>query len=267
MNIDIKAGRRPSIAKVYAITSGKGGVGKTTVAVNLSIMLSRGGLRVLLIDADMGLANVDLMTGVYAPHTIEEVINGEASIFDALAEGPEKLTILSASSALGSIKEIESKGALFRKELVKLENAFDIIFIDTGAGISANVVDFVFLAEEVIVIMTPEPTAFADAYAMVKLLHIEKPIMNVGVIVNIVQNEDEGEKIFTKFNEIVKRFLGKEISYRGTIARDKIVVQSIMRQIPLAMYADKSLAMQSFRKISENLLGIKKTNKKSLFSR
>ena len=160
-----------------------------------------------------------------------------------------------------------NKNILNQLNFKNFDTKFDIIFIDTGAGISANVVDFVFLAEEVIVIMTPEPTAFADAYAMVKLLHIEKPIMNVGVIVNIVQNEDEGEKIFTKFNEIVKRFLGKEISYRGTIARDKIVVQSIMRQIPLAMYADKSLAMQSFRKISENLLGIKKTNKKSLFSR
>ncbi|MFC1528380.1 MinD/ParA family protein, partial [Candidatus Latescibacterota bacterium] len=110
--------------------------------------------------------------------------------------------------------------------------------------------------------MTPEPTAFADAYAMVKLVHMEKPMMNVGVIVNIAKNEKEAEKIFSKFNEIVKRFLGKEVRYRGGIPYDKMVVQSIMKQMPLAMSADKCLAMQSLRKIVRNLLGIKNAKKK-----
>ena len=154
-------------AKVYAVTSGKGGVGKTSIAVNLSIILAKAGVRVLLIDADMGLANIDLMTGVTATHSIEDVLNSEASIFDALADGPEGVTILPATSGLGRIQNAGERIDIFKRELLKLENAFDIIFIDTGAGISANVVDFVFMAQEVIVVMTPEPTAFADAYAMV----------------------------------------------------------------------------------------------------
>ena len=258
----------PSQAKVYAITSGKGGVGKTSIAVNLSIILAKARMRVLLIDADMGLANVDLMTGVFAPHTIEEVLNGRASIFDALIEGPEGLTILPASSGIGHIFEIKTGNeVLFKKELLKLEHAFDIIFIDTGAGISANVIDFVFMAEEVIVIMTPEPTAFADAYAMVKLVSMQKPEMKIGVVINIIKNENEAERIFSKFNEIVKRFLDKSIIFRGSIVFDDAVSQAVMRQVPLALLAGSSPSMQSIRRIARNILGIKIAKKRTLFNR
>ena len=257
-----------SPGKVYAITSGKGGVGKTSVAVNLSVTLAGAGMRVLLIDADMGLANVDVMTGVVAPHTIEEVIRGEASIFEALADGPENVTLLSAGSGRGRIGEMAEENVVrFRQELLKLENAFDIILIDTGAGISANVVDFVFMAEEVIVVMTPEPTAFADAYAMVKVVTMEKPRMDVGIIINMVRNEKQGEVISSKFGEIVYRFLSKEVNYRGCIPRDNIVGESIMRQVPLAMYAPKSAPIQSIRKIARNLLGIKNTKRNGIFNR
>ena len=256
-----------SKARVFAITSGKGGVGKTSIAINLALTLSQAGLRVLLIDADMGLANVDVMTGVKAPHTIEEIINGEASIFDALAEGPEGLTILPAGSGLGRIQEYEANIAAFKKELVRLENAFDFIFIDTGAGISANVVDFVFMANEVIVVMTLEPTAFADAYAMVKLVSLEQPSLKIGVIVNVVDNEHQGENMFEKFNEIVVRFLARDVRYRGCIVRDKSMGQAVMRQSPLALSAPKSPAMQSIHIVARNILGIKSSKKKSLFSR
>jgi len=259
---------KTSRSRVYAVTSGKGGVGKTFIAVNLSILLSKAGARVLLIDADMGLANVDLMTGISSQHTIEEIINGNASIFSSLADGPEGLTILPASSGLGKIQEMgDDSMAVFRKELLKLENAFDLIFIDTGAGISANVVDFVFMADEVIVIMTPEPTAFADAYAMVKLVSLQKPEMKVGVIVNIARNEEDGERIFSKFGEIVKRFLERPIMYRGTIVRDPAVSEAVIRQVPLALSSGSTPSIQSIRKIAKNLLGIKSAKKPSLFNR
>lgn len=257
-----------SRGKVYAVTSGKGGVGKTSIAVNLSIAISGAGMRVLLIDADMGLANVDLLTGVTASHTIEEVIRGEASIFDALADGPENLTVLSAGSGIGAVRELDDEHVdLFRKELLKLENAFDLIFIDTGAGISANVVDFVFMAEEVIVVMTPEPTAIADAYAMVKVVTLEKPQMKIGIVVNMARNEKEGSSIAEKFGEIVRRFLGKSIRFRGSIIRDAIVAEAVMRQVPLAMYAPKSSPMQAIRKIARSLLGLETTKRNGLFSR
>ena len=268
MNKDKELKIKTTRAKVYAITSGKGGVGKTSIAINLSITLSKAGARVLLIDADMGLANVDLMTGISANRTIEQVLSGEASIFDALAEGPEGLTILPASSGLGHIQEMGQEGLmLFRRELLKLENAFDLVFIDTGAGISANVVDFIFMADEVIVVMTPEPTAFADAYAVVKLVTVQKPEMKVGVIVNIVKNDEESERIFTKFNEISRRFLERTIVYRGSIVRDNAIGQSVMRQIPLALTANSSPSMHSIRKIAKNLLGAKTAYKGRLFNR
>jgi len=260
--------KKSSKARVYAITSGKGGVGKTSIALNLSIALSKAGLKVLLIDADMGLANIDLMTGVSAHHTIEEVVGGEASIFDALTEGPEGMTILSAGSGLGKIADMGyERATYFKKELLKLENAFDCIFIDTGAGISANVMDFVFMADEVLVIMNTEPTAFADAYAMVKMTSAEKPSMSVGIIINMSKNEKDSEGIFFKFNEIVNRFLGKEILYHGSIPVDKVVSEAVMRQIPLAIYAGKSSPMQSIRKIAKNLLGIENTKTTTIFNR
>jgi len=259
---------KTSRSKVFAVTSGKGGVGKTFIAVNLSILLSKAGARVLLIDADMGLANVDLMTGISTPHTIEEVVNGDASIFNSLAEGPEGLTILPASSGLGRIQEMGAeKMAVFRKELLKLENAFDLIFIDTGAGISANVVDFVFIADEVIVIMTPEPTAFADAYAMVKLVSLQKPEMKVGIIVNIARNDEDGERIYSKFSEIVRRFLERSIVYRGTIVQDTAVPEAVIRQVPLVLSSGSTPSVRSIRKIAKNLLGIKSANKQSIFNR
>lgn len=254
--------------RVYAVTSGKGGVGKTSVAVNLSITLAGAGLRVLLIDADMGLANVDLMTGVTAPHTIEEVIRGEASIFDALADGPENLTLLSAGSGRGRTHELDAAQVeRFRNEFRKLENAFDMIFIDTGAGISANVVDFVFMAEEVLVVMTPEPTAFADAYAMVKVVSLERPDMPVGIIINMSRNEQEADTIAAKFNEIVERFLRKSIRYRGFIPRDAIVSEAVMRQTPLAIYAERSAPMRAIRTIARNILGVENTQRNGLFNR
>jgi len=254
-------------AKIYAITSGKGGVGKTSIALNLSIILARAGMRVLLIDADIGLANVYVMTGIATTRSIEDVISGEVSIFDVLVEGPEGLTILPSASALGDIKEFQDNIAVFKKELLKLENAFDMIFIDTGAGISANVVDFIFMADEVIVIMTPEPTAFADAYALVKLLSLEKPQLRMGIIINIMKKEEDAEKLYVKFNEIVKRFLGKELRFRGFVPEDKTVADAVMRQIPLAVYSGNSPSMKAIRNIAGNLLGIKTTKKRSLFSR
>jgi len=255
-------------SKTYAITSGKGGVGKTSCAVNLSITLSRAGFKVLLIDADMGLANVDLLTGVSAPHTIEEVIRGEASIFDALAEGPEGLTLLTAGSGLEDISTIApDKAGKFEKELLKLENAFDFVFIDTGAGISANVIDFVFMADEVIVIMTPEPTAFADAYAMVKIVTLKEPSLKVSVIINQSSGEHASRIIFDKFREIVEKFLGRNVVYHGCIAQDKTVAESVMRQIPLALFASKSPAMQSIRKIARNMLGLESPKPRTIFNR
>ena len=123
------------------------------------------------------------------------------------------------------------------------------------------------MADEVIVIMTPEPTAFADAYAMVKLVSLQKPEMKVGIIVNIARNEEDGERIFSKFSEIVKRFLERSIMYRGTILRDTAVSEAVIRQVPLVLSSGSTPSIQSIRKIAKNLLGIKSANKRTLYNR
>jgi flagellar biosynthesis protein FlhG len=263
-----QAEHKPRRAKVIAITSGKGGVGKTSLSVNLSITLNKAGLNVLLIDADMGLANVDLMTGITSSHTIEEVVDGRCSIFDALAAGPEGLTILPAGSGMGRVRDLNPElAARFRQELLKLESAFDLIFIDTGAGISANVTDFVFMADEVIIVMTPEPTAFADAYAMVKLVFAEKPAAAVGIVFNMARSDEESKRLVGKFSEVVKSFLKKEVTFHGAIVHDRTMLEAIMRQTPLAIYGVNAPAMQSIRKIARNILGIEISKPKTLFNR
>jgi flagellar biosynthesis protein FlhG len=255
-------------ARVYAVTSGKGGVGKSTFSVNLAVSLNRAGLTCLLIDADMGLANVDLMTGVSSKFTLEQVMEGQSGIFDALAEGPEALTVLPAGTGLERFSGMDAdKLARFKQELLKLENAFDLIFVDTGAGISANVTDFVFMADEVIIIMTPEPTAFADAYAMAKLVFAQKPDAAIGVVMNMSRSETDSEKLAGKFAEIVRQFLKKNVLYHGAIANDPAVPASILRQEPLALHAINAPAMKSIRKIARNLLGLDEPQARSMFNR
>ena len=199
-----------------AVTSGKGGVGKSCIALNLSVVMARLGKRVLLIDADLGLGNIGILMGLSPDYTVEDVLQGRCSPEQAVLEGPEGIAVLAAASdreaRFWEIGELAERG-----ELAEFEAGFDFVIVDTGAGIAAKVVDFVVAADEALIIVTPEPTSIADSYATLKVLLHKRPELHLKLLVNMAESAVEAGDLQEKFQEIVQRFLEAEIDNRGYI--------------------------------------------------
>ena len=244
-------------ASALAVTSGKGGVGKTSITLNLAIELSRMGRQILLIDADLGLANVDIMLGISPKHTLENVLRGECSIFDATIEGPEGLTIVSAASGLSEseswrVGDLES----LQEDLARLERGFDTILIDTGAGISSKVTDLVLAADSALIVAVPEPTSIADAYAMIKVVSGFRSDFQAGLVVNRARSPKEAYEIHDKFNQIVSRFLSLSVRNRGYVLEDRAVEHATRTQHPFVLGAPQSQAARCITDIARDLGGI-----------
>lgn len=241
-------------AAAWAITSGKGGVGKSTLSLNLGIALAAEGKRVLLIDADLGLANIDILLGISPQHNLQDLLRGRASAFDVIVEGPEGLSILPAASGLGESEAWQDDDGLrLSEELGRLERAFDLILIDTGAGISSKVTDFVLSSDRTFVVATPEPTSIADAYAMVKVVTNERPDLPVGLIVNRAKSPREAHELHAKFEEIAQKFLGLSVERVGHVAEDIEVEQATRTQHPVIIGSPQSEAARSIRKLGAEL--------------
>lgn len=230
-------------AQVIAITSGKGGVGKTNVAVNVSIALAAHGKRVVLIDADYSLANVDILLGFNPRYTIEHVLSGQKSIGEIIIEGPGGIRIVPATSGVQHLSELTGlqKNKLFNS-LQILEKHFQYLLIDTAAGISNNVMSILGSADEVLVVTNPEPPAFVDSYALIKhLLNYESDTL-VKIIVNSVSGETEAAGIFNRISSTAKRFLRKKIDYLGYIVEDDSVRKAVRSQKPFFLQYPNSPA-------------------------
>jgi flagellar biosynthesis protein FlhG len=217
--------------RVIAITSGKGGVGKTNISANLAYVLSRMKKKILIFDADMGLANLDVILGLSPKYNMHHVLMGERSLHEVIIPGPGGVNILPAASGIQEMAEL-SKGQkiALMDELNNLNGSFDFMFIDTAAGISSNVLYFNMAAKEIIVVVTPEPTSLTDAYALIKILyngHDEKRIM---LIVNMVRNSYEGREVYRKLRKATERFLNLSIEYLGYIAKDEKVTEAVKQQ-------------------------------------
>ena len=219
--------------RVIAVTSGKGGVGKTNLVLNLCLAISKIGRRVFLLDADMGLANVDVLLGLAPRHTLEHVLNGQKGIMDIALEGPGGFKILPASSGISEMSEMsqEQQMRLFR-ELSRIEDDVDYLFIDTGAGISSNVLRFNASANEVIVIANPEPTSITDAYALMKLLSIKYHVRDFTLLANSVANEDEARSVHERLSKVCGQYLQVRLGYLGGVPFDKYVRQAVRQQRP-----------------------------------
>jgi flagellar biosynthesis protein FlhG len=242
-------------AVAWAVTSGKGGVGKSTLSLNLGIALAAEGKRVLLIDADLGLANIDILLGISPPHNLQDLLRGRASAFDVIVEGPEGLSILPSASGIGESEAWRAEdGVRLSEELGRLERAFDMILIDTGAGISSKVTDFVLSADRAFVVATPEPTSIADAYAMVKVTSGERPGLPIGLIVNRAKSPREAHELHAKFEEIVSRFLNLSVDRIGFVSEDREVEQSTRSQHPVVLSSPQSEAARCIRKIGTELV-------------
>lgn len=243
-------------AAVWSITSGKGGVGKTTLSLNLGIALAKQGLQVLLMDADLGLANVDILLGLSPEHTVQDLISGEASALDVVLEGPEGLSILPAASGMAEHDawQIEDRHRL-AEELGRLERGYDLILIDTGAGISSKVTDFVLASDRMFVVAIPEPTSIADAYAMVKVCHQSGAGPQKGLIVNRARSPREAFALHQKFDQIVERFLGMHIDRAGYVLEDIAVEQASRSQNPVFMSHPNSAAAKCIEQLAKDLSG------------
>lgn len=247
--------RGPSRCRVLAVTSGKGGVGKTNVAVNLAIALSRKGLRVLLMDADLGLANVDVILGMIPQYNLMHVLQGLKTLPEIVIDGPEGLKLIAAGS--GGIQELANLNEIQREDLLQglaeIQNESDVVLIDTGAGLHRNVLAFALAADETIIVTTPEPTAMMDAYGMIKVIHLERKDPLIRLIVNMAGSATEAEEAGKKLVLLAKRFLNLDVEYVGYIPRDMSMVRAVKEQRPVLMSQSTSPAAQSLLRLAESL--------------
>lgn len=240
--------------RVLSVTSGKGGVGKTCVAVNLAYCLSKMGAKVLLLDADLGLANVDIVLGLQPKFTLEHVLSGEKGIADVLIDGPGGVRVLSAGSGVAELADMseDKKVALFG-EFESLDESFDYLIVDTGAGISRQVLYFNNAVQDVILVATPEPTSIADAYALMKVLSETRRDYRFWVLANMVDSDSEGKNVYRRLSTVSDKYLNISTSYLGCITRDPSVVQAISTQKALSVVFPKSIAARCFRRLADRV--------------
>ena len=236
-------GRR---AKVIAITSGKGGVGKTNLAVNLAARFAQAGKRVVLLDADMGLANADVLCGLDLRHNLAHVIARRMRLADVMADGPGGFKLIGGASGLARMADLpDAEHQRLVESLVELERSFEIILIDTGAGISPNVLSFTRAADQVLVVTTPEPTAITDAYATIKVILRERgPGDNrpLSLLVNQVRSATEARAVFERVAKVAREFLGVNVEDGGYLPHDPTVGRAVRARSPFLLSHPSSAA-------------------------
>ncbi|GAB2190764.1 MinD/ParA family protein [Sessilibacter sp. MAH2] len=241
--------------QVIAVTGGKGGVGKTNLSVNLSIALAEMQRRVVLLDADLGLANVDVLLGLRAKHNIADVLNGVCDLQDILLTGPGGIKIVPASSGVQNMTQLSAQQhAALINAFNTLDQQLDILVIDTAAGISDTVVSFVNASNEVIVVVCDEPSSITDAYALIKLLNSEYQQSRFRVVANMTRTVNEGQNLFNKLQTVCDRFLDVTLQYLGHIPFDESVRKAVQKQTPLMTALPRSRASQAIKGIAQKVI-------------
>ncbi|MCD6204663.1 MAG: MinD/ParA family protein [Candidatus Marinimicrobia bacterium] len=260
-----------NLPEIIVVTSGKGGVGKTFFSVNLAVTLSRFKKKILLIDADIHLGNVDLFLGLRTKYSIADVISGEKNLSDVIIKGPGGIDILPASSAVKDLLD-EEDAALQRlhQAFSKFEHEYDKVVVDTGAGISKNVMSFVLGADKIFLVVTPDPASIADAYGMIKIILQNQEYAPILVMANMVKNEAEGESLYSKMNLMVQRFLNSQIYFGGYMLKDPLVADSIKMQKPLVISHPYSAPNNLIRMALRRIIGAQgkdSSQRKGFFNR
>ena len=251
------AGDKSPPTQVIAVTSGKGGVGKTNVVANLGYALATLGRRVLVLDADIGLANLDVLLGFSPRYNVQHVLNGEKTIAEIIVSGPGGMKILPASSGIQELSELTSAQKLcLLAALDSLYDETDILLIDTSAGISSNVMYFNVAAQEILVVVSPEPTSITDAYAMMKILFLKYAENHFRLLVNSARSAEEAREVYNHVSLVGQKFLNLSIDYWGYILRDEHVVKAVRQQKALLELYPQAAASKCFyalaKKVYEN---------------
>ncbi|SFM13700.1 flagellar biosynthesis protein FlhG [Halopseudomonas yangmingensis] len=240
--------------QVIAITGGKGGVGKTNVSVNLSIALAELGRRVVLLDADLGLANVDVLLGLKPKATLADVLDGKCDLRDVLVKGPGGIRIVPAASGAARMAQLDPREhAGLIQAFSDIGDDIDVLMVDTAAGIGDSVVSFVRAAQEVLVVVCDEPTSITDAYALIKLLNRDHGMTRFRVLANMVHTPHEGRAVFAKLAKVTDRFLDVALQYVGAVPYDENVRKAVQKQRALYEAYPRSKASQAIRAIAQKV--------------
>ena len=246
-------------ARVITITSGKGGVGKSNVAVNLAVQMQNMGKRVLVFDADFGLANVEVMFGAIPKHNLSDVIYHGKGIQEIISEGPLGIGFISGGTGVAGLNELTQSQIMYlTKSLAELDEIADVIIIDTGAGISNHVLEFVMASQEVILVTTPEPSSLTDSYSLLKTLY-KNPRFNrdntkISVLANRVTSTEEGRSVYEKLNSVVMQFLKGELQFAGVIPQDSALEKAVRQQKTVSLNAPSSKSARAFEVMASNIL-------------
>nr|WP_035481378.1 MinD/ParA family protein [Gallaecimonas xiamenensis] len=247
--------KRQSITKVVAVTGGKGGVGKTNVSINTAAALAQAGQRVLLLDADLGLANVDVLLGLRVQKNLSHVLAGECELKDVLLEGPGGFKIVPATSGTQSMVELTpAEHASLIRAFSELDEEFDVLIIDTAAGISDMVLSFSRAAQDVMVVVCDEPTSITDAYALIKILSRDFGLFRFKIVANMVRSLKEGQELFTKLSRVTDRFLDVALELVGTVPFDEHVRQAVRKQKLVVDVFPRAPASVAFKALASKVM-------------
>ena len=249
---DAKPGR--SNTRIIAITSGKGGVGKTNIVANLGFALSRLGKKILILDADLGLGNLDVLLGLAPTYNLSHVITGEKSIPEVLIDGPGDMKILPAASGIQELTHL-TREQQFRiiTELDFIIDPIDILLVDTAAGISSNVMYFNITAQEIIVVVAPEPTSVTDAYALMKVLALKYSAKNFKVLVNLAGSMREAYEVFRQLSIVADKFLDVHVEYFGCVLADENVTKAVKQQKTVSDIYPESRASRCYASLAKRI--------------
>lgn len=246
-------------ARVITITSGKGGVGKSNVAVNLAVQFRKLNKRVIIFDADIGLANVEVMLGAVPKYNLSDLIYGGKSIRDIITVGPMDIGFISGGSGISGLNNLTKDQIVFLvHSLAELNELADVIIIDTGAGISDSVLEFVIASPEILLVTTPEPSSLTDSYSLLKALHRSPSFIEtkrkVDLVANKVLSEEEGDGVYQRVNSVVERFLNGSVNFLGMIPSDTKLEKAVRAQKVVSMQYPEAESSKAFEILANNLL-------------